>query len=105
MNGYIGNDNRERNERRTDTGAPIHSEWITVTSLVTGGTVYFSEHPGETITQQRENLLLRVGLNIYNLPFRKFSVFRNCGLETVTPSIGNTKVFRSEPLAHAGTKN
>ena len=23
MNGYIGNDNRERNERRTDTGAPI----------------------------------------------------------------------------------
>ena len=35
-----------------------------VTSLVTGGTVFFSEQPGETITQQRENSLLRVGLNI-----------------------------------------
>ena len=40
-----------------------------VNSLVTGGTVFFSEQPGETITQQRENLILRVGLNIqYSLP-------------------------------------
>ena len=45
-------------------GAPIHSEWVAVTSLVTGGNVFSSEHPGETITQQRENSLLRVGLNI-----------------------------------------
>ena len=45
-------------------GAPIHSEWVAVTSLVTGGTVFFSEQPRETITQQRENLLLRVSLNI-----------------------------------------
>ena len=44
--------------------APIHSEWVAVTSLVTGGTVFFPEHPGETITQQRENSLLRVSLNI-----------------------------------------
>ena len=43
-------------------GAPIHSEWVTVTSLVTGGTVFFSEQPGETITQHRENSLLRVSL-------------------------------------------
>ena len=64
MNGYIGNDNREQNKRGTDTGAPIHSEWVAVTSFVTGGTVFFSEQPGETITQQRENSLLRVGLNI-----------------------------------------
>ena len=35
-----------------------------VTSLVTGGTVFFSEQPGETITQKRENSLLCVGLNI-----------------------------------------
>ena len=35
-----------------------------VTSLVTGETMFFSEQPGETITQQRENSLLRVGLNI-----------------------------------------
>ena len=35
-----------------------------VTSLVTGGTVFFSEQPGETITQQRVNSLLRVSLNI-----------------------------------------
>ena len=53
----------ETNKRQT-RGAPIHSEWVAVTSLVTGGTVFFSEHPGETITRQRENSLLRVGLNI-----------------------------------------
>ena len=64
MNGYIGNDNSERNEQRTDTGAPIHSEWVAVTSLVKGGTVFFLEQPRETITQQRENSLLRVSLNI-----------------------------------------
>ena len=51
------------NEGQT-RGAPIHSEWVAVTSLVTGGTVFFSEQPGETITQQRENSLLRVGLDI-----------------------------------------
>ena len=45
-------------------GAPINSEWVAVTSRMTGGTVFFSEQPGETITQQRENLLLRVSLNI-----------------------------------------
>ena len=45
-------------------GAPIHSEWVAVTSLVTGGTVLFSEQPVETITQQRENSLLRVSLKI-----------------------------------------
>ena len=50
-------------------GAPIHSEWVAVTALVTGGTVFFSEQPVETIAQQRENSLLRVGLNIqYSLP-------------------------------------
>ena len=53
----------ETNEGQTQ-GAPIHIEWVAVTSLVTGGTVFFSEHPGETITQQRENALLRVSLNI-----------------------------------------
>ena len=53
----------EMNEGQT-WGAPIHSEWVAVTSLVTGGTVFFSEQPGETITQQRGNSLLRVGLNI-----------------------------------------
>ena len=51
------------NEGQT-RGAPIHSEWVAVTSLVTGVTVLFSKHPGETITQQRENLLLSVSLNI-----------------------------------------
>ena len=81
MNGYIGNDNRERNELRTDTGEPIHSEWVAVISLVTGGTVFFSEQPGETITQQRGNSLLRVSLNI------TISGFRNRGPEPVTPSI------------------
>ena len=53
----------ETNEGQT-RGEPIHSEWVAVTSLVTGGTVFFSEQPGETITQHRENLLLRMGLNI-----------------------------------------
>ena len=76
---------KETNKVKT-RGAPIHSEWVAVTSLVTGGTVFFSEQPGETITQQRENFLLRVGLNI-NLPFRKFLGFRNRGPEPVTPSI------------------
>ena len=44
--------------------APIHSEWVAVTSLVTGGTVFFSDQLRETITQRRENSLLRVGLDI-----------------------------------------
>ena len=53
----------ETNKGQT-RGAPIHSEWVTVTSLVPGGTVFFSEQPGETITQHRENSLLRMSLNI-----------------------------------------
>ena len=53
----------ETNKEQT-RGAPIHSEWVADTSLVTGGTVFFSEKPKETITQQRENSLLRVSLNI-----------------------------------------
>ena len=56
-------------------GAPIHSEWVAVTSLVTGGNVFFSEHPGETITQQRGNALLRVSLNITFFPSESFSGF------------------------------
>ena len=55
-----GNETNEGQKR----GAPIHGEWVAVTSLVIGETVFFSEQPGETITQQRENLLLRVSLNI-----------------------------------------
>ena len=77
-------------------GAPIHSEWDAVTSLVTGGTVTFSEQPGETITQQRGNSLLRVSLNITIFPSESFSGFRNRGPEPVTPSMGNTEVFRSD---------
>ena len=85
-------------------GHQFHIWGISVTSLVTQRTWFFcTRTPRETITQQRENSLLRVGLNIFDLPFRRFSDFRNYGLEPVTPSIGNTKVFRSEPLAHAGT--
>ena len=56
-------------------GAPIHSGWVAVTSLVTGGTVFVSGHPGETIAQQRGNLLLRVSLKITILPSESFSGF------------------------------
>ena len=45
-------------------GGPQFTYGSSVTSLVTGGTVLFSEQPGETITHQRENSLLCVGLNI-----------------------------------------
>ena len=58
-----------------------------VTSLVTGGTVLFSEQPGETITQQCGNLLLRVSLNITIYPSESFSGFRNRGPEPVTLSM------------------
>ena len=102
MNGYIGNDNRERNEQRTDTGGTNSHMGLSYLACDTRDLVLFRTLR-ETITQQRENSLLRVGLKICNLPFRNLSGFRNCGLEPVTPSIGNTKVFRSEPLAHAGT--
>ena len=54
---------KETNEGQT-RGAPIHGEWVAVASLVTRGTEFFSEQPGETITQQRENSLLLMGLNI-----------------------------------------
>ena len=67
-----------------------------VTSLVTGGTVFFSEQPGETITQQRGNSLLCVSLNIWIYPSESFSGFGNRGPEPVTPSKRNTKVFRSD---------
>ena len=53
----------ETNEGQTQE-APIHSEWVAVTFLGTGGTVFFSDQPRETITQRRENSLLRVGLDI-----------------------------------------
>ena len=68
-------------------GAPIYSEWDSVTSLVTGGTVFFSEQPGETITQRRGNSLLHVNLNITIFPSKSSSGFRNRGPEPVTPSI------------------
>ena len=77
-------------------GAPIHSEWNSVTSLVTGGTVFFSEQPRETITQQRGNSLLRVSLNITIFPSKSFSDFWNRGPEPVTPSMWKTEVFRSD---------
>ena len=67
--------------------APIHSEWVAVTSLVTGGTVFFSDQLRETITQQRGNSLLRVSLNITIFPSESFSGFQNRGPEPVTPSI------------------
>ena len=102
MNGYIGNDNRERNEQRTDTGGTNSHMGLSDLACDTRDLVLVRT-PRDTITQQRENSLLRLGLNICNLPFRKFSGFRNCGLELVTLSIGNTEVFRSEPLAHAET--
>ena len=35
----------ETNEGQT-RGAPIHSEWVAVTSRETGGTVFYSEQPG-----------------------------------------------------------
>ena len=35
---------KETNEGQTQE-APIHSEWVAVTSLVTGGTVFFSDQP------------------------------------------------------------
>ena len=65
-------------------GSPIQSEWVAVTSLVTGGTVFFSEQPGETITQQRGNSLLRVSLNMTIFPSESFLGFRNRGHEPVT---------------------
>ena len=68
-------------------GAPINSEWDSVTSLVIGGTVFFSKQPRETIIQQRGNLLLRVSLNIKIFPSKSFSGFQNRGPEPVTPSI------------------
>ena len=45
MNGYIGNDIRIRNERRTDMGGHQFAYGSTVASLATGGTVLFSEQP------------------------------------------------------------
>ena len=40
MNGYIVNDNRERNERRTDTGAPIsHTGTLSYLACDTGDLV------------------------------------------------------------------
>ena len=68
----------ETNEGQT-RGAPNHI-WIAVTSLVTLGTEFFSEQPGETITQQRENSLLRVGLNICNIPSKSSQAFETAVL-------------------------
>ena len=91
----------EMNEGQTRGGTNSHTD-LSYLACDTRDLVLLRT-PRETITQQRENSLLRVGLNICNLPFRKFSGFRNCEAEPVTPSIGNTEVFCSEPLAHAGT--
>ena len=105
MNGYKGNDNREQNDQRKDTGGTnfTYGDSHLPRLCHEGPSSPVPEHPKKTITQQRENLLLRVGLNNCNLPIRKFSDFRDCGLESVTLSIGNTKVFGSELLSHAGT--
>ena len=76
----------ETNARQT-WEAPIHSEWDSVTSLVTGGTVFFSEQPRETITKQRGHPLMRMSLNITIFPPEIFSGFRNHSPEPVTLSM------------------
>ena len=102
MNGYIGNDNMEQNERRTDTGGTIYTYGDSqLPHLWHEGPTRTYQY---TINQQRENSLLRVGLDVCNLPFRMVLGFQNCGLEPVTPSMGAIKVFPSEPLANAGTR-
>ena len=68
----------ETNEGQT-RGAPINI-WVAVTSLVTQGTEFFSEQPGETITQQRENSLLRVGLKHLIFPSESSQTFETAVL-------------------------
>ena len=87
MNGYIGNDNREQNERRTDMGGTNSHMGLQLPINLTGGTVFFPKHPGETVTQQRGNSLLRVNLNITIFPSKSLSGFRNRSPGPVTPSM------------------
>ena len=76
-------------------GAPIHI-WVFSYLPCDRRDRVLLEQPGETITQQRGNSLLRASLNMTIFPSESFSGFRNRGPEPVTPSMCDTEVFCSD---------
>ena len=78
---------------------------LSVTSCVDdeGTSSYLPEHPNRPLPS---SVIIRYrawSWRICNLPYWKFSGFRNCVIVPVTPIMGNIKVSWSKPLAHAGT--
>ena len=73
-----------------------------VTSLVTGGNVFFSEQPGETMTQQRGNSYCVFEPKHLSLPFRKFLRLSKPRSWTGDPEHVKYRSISLGPLAHAG---
>ena len=71
MNGYIGNDNRERNERRTDMGAPIHIWVFSYLPSDRRDRVLFRTARRNYFTAAWEFATAREPKH-YNLPFQQF---------------------------------
>ena len=90
MNGYIGNDNRERNERRTDT-VGTNSQWMGHSYLPCDrrDRVLFRSAQRNHYPAAWEFATAR-GSRHTIFPSEIFSGFRNCSPEPVPPSIWNT---------------
>ena len=104
VNGYLGNDNRQQAKDRHREHQLIHI-WESRLPLLwhEGPSSSIPEHPKISLPS---SVIIRNCAWVWAhvmYPSESFLGFRNCGLEAVTPNMGNTKLSRSKPLAHAGT--
>ena len=102
MNGYIGNDNRETNERRTDTGG-TNSQWMRRSYLPCDrrDRVIFRTAQRNHYPAAWEFATAR-GTKQYNLPFRKFLRLFKPRSWTGDPEHMKYQSISLGPLAHAG---
>ena len=106
VNGYIGNDNRQRAKYRHG-GTNYFIEWDSHLPCLwhEGPCSSLPKHPKIPLPRSMRICYCAWACTLVIFPSGSFLGFRNCGLESVTPNMGNTEVSQSKPLAHAGTLN
>ena len=89
---------------QTQGGTNHFTEWdCKLPCLWHEGTRYsIQEHPKKPLPSSMRIRYCAWACTPVIFPSERFLGFRNCGLEPVTPNMGNTEVSRSKPLSHAG---
>ena len=101
MNGYIGNENRERNERRTDMEDTNSHMGLQLPPLWQEGPCSFQNSPRNYYPAAWEFATAREPKH-YNLPFRKFLRLSKPRSWTGDPEHVKYRSILLGPLAHAG---